>query len=115
MEIYSFSKAVGKRITHYHSDFFMTRIMQTNKGTVIGVMYLEENGVVGYHQAATPQLLLIVSGSGFVSIDQKEYIPVKAGEAVFWQQGEWHETKTKTGMTALVIEGEDITPSYLTQ
>ena len=76
-------------------------------------MYLEENGIVGYHQAMTPQLLLIVSGTGFVSVDREEYIQVEEGDAIFWRQGEWHETKTETGMKAVVIEGNEINPFLL--
>ncbi|MGM9951611.1 MAG: cupin domain-containing protein [Lysinibacillus sp.] len=113
MEIYSFKKACGKRITHYDSDFVMTRILQTSAAASMGVMYLEEGGLVGYHQTTTPQLLLIVSGTGYVSIDQQEYIPVGAGDAVFWQRGEWHETKTDTGLTAFVIEGAEVNPFLL--
>jgi hypothetical protein len=36
---------------------------------------------------------------------------VQAGDAVFWQKGEWHETITSHGLTAMVIESEDISPS----
>ena len=115
MEIYNFKKTCGKRITHYSSDFVMTKILQTSEAASIGVMYLEENGIVGYHQAMTPQLLLIVSGAGFVSVDQEEYVQVGEGDAIFWQHGEWHETKTETGMTAVVIEGRGVNPSLLLQ
>ena len=31
-----------------------------------------------------------------------------AGEAVFWQAGEEHETTSKDGLTALIIEGGDL-------
>ena len=113
MEIYNFKKTCGKRITHYSSNFVMTKILQTSEAASIGVMYLEENEIVGYHQAITPQLLLIVSGTGFVSVDQKEYVQVEEGDAIFWQQGEWHETKTEIGMKAVVIEGNEINPSLL--
>lgn len=115
MEIYSFQKAFGKRITHFQSDFVMTKISQSSRSTSIGVMYLEENGVIGFHQTTTPQLLLVVSGTGYVSINQEEYIQVGVGDAIFWEQGEWHETKTKKGMTAVVLEGEKISPSLLSQ
>ena len=115
MEIYSFKKVCGKRIAHYSSDFVMTKILQTSEATSVGVMYLEENGIVGYHQATTPQLLLIVGGTGSVSVDQEEYVQVGEGDAIFWQQGEWHETKTETGMTAVVIEGMGVNPSFLLQ
>ncbi|HDX9588930.1 TPA: hypothetical protein ROX98_001896 [Bacillus pseudomycoides] len=38
----------------------------------------------------------------------KEKIPIQAGQAAFWEKGEKHETSTKTGLMAIVIEGEDL-------
>ncbi|MCM3163535.1 cupin [Metabacillus litoralis] len=110
MEIYSFKKSVGKRINQFHSDFIMSRVINTLKPAHIGCMYLEENGVIGFHQAVIPQLLIIVNGRGSVRANNEEYIEVQAGEAVFWTKGEWHETKSETGLTAIVIESEELTP-----
>lgn len=110
MEIYKFTKETGKKISKFNSNFVMSRIIQTEKPSHIGCMYLEENGVIGYHQAVVPQLLLILNGEGFVCGDAKEYIRVQPGDAVFWKKDEWHETKTNTGLTAIVIESEELNP-----
>ncbi|MFC3746505.1 cupin [Paenibacillus sp. GCM10012306] len=115
MEIYSFSKETGKRITKLDSDFMMSRIIQTESAAHIGCMFLEGNGIVGYHQAVIPQLLLIMAGEGLVRGETDEYVKVQAGDAVFWQKEEWHETKTSTGLTALIIESETLNPAvYMT-
>ncbi|KGR78009.1 cupin domain-containing protein [Ureibacillus manganicus] len=111
MKIYQFSQEVGKKISHYNSNFIMSRITQTEKVTRIGCMYLEGNGIIGYHQATVPQLLLILSGEGTVRGEQEEYVKVKPGDAVFWEKDEWHETKTEQGLTAIVIESEELNPS----
>ena len=111
MEFYQFSKESGKRIEKFNSDFMMTRIIQTNKPANIGCMYLDKNGIVGYHQAVVPQLLLILHGEGYVRNEKSEYLKVQAGDAVFWEKDEWHETKTDTELTAIVIESEELTPS----
>jgi quercetin dioxygenase-like cupin family protein len=113
MEVYEFNKEAGKKITKFNSDFIMSRITQTQKVAHIGCMHLEENGVVGYHQAVIPQLLLIVNGEGFVRGESDEFIKVHSGEAVFWEKDEWHETKTDTGLTAIVIESEELNTSSL--
>ena len=42
--------------------------------------------------------------SGADGVDE----PIVAGEAVFWQAGEEHETTSKDGLTALIIEGGDL-------
>jgi quercetin dioxygenase-like cupin family protein len=113
MEIYQFKKETGKKITKFNSDFVMSRITQTQKPAHIGCMHLDENGIIGYHQAVVHQLLLIVSGEGFVRGETDEFIKVQSGEAVFWEKDEWHETKTDTGLTAIVIESEELTTSLL--
>lgn len=110
MELFKFDKSNGKQISKFNSDFIMSRITQTTKAAHIGCMHLEENGVVGYHQAVSPQLLLIVGGEGLVRGEKEEYVEVEAGDAVFWNKGEWHETKTNTGLMAIVIESEELLP-----
>ncbi|MCM3609767.1 cupin [Planococcus sp. MERTA32b] len=111
MEIYKFDKNSGKKISKFGSDFIMSRIIQTDKAANIGCMYLEEDGLVGYHPAVVPQLLLVLSGSGSVRGESEEYFNVESGDAVFWVKGEWHETKSENGLTAIVIESEELNPS----
>lgn len=111
MEIYTFNKNTGKKIVKFNSDFMMSRIVQTNNQANIGCMYLEKNGVIGYHQATVPQLLLIMNGEGYVRNEKEDYYKVQAGDAVFWKKDEWHETKTDSGLTAIVIESEELNPS----
>ncbi len=111
MEIFTFNKDSGKRISQYNSDFIMARIIQTNMSAQIGCMHLDKNGIVGFHKAVVPQLLLIVNGEAYVRGEKDEYCRVKSGDAVFWEKDEWHETKTDTGLTAIVIESEELSPS----
>ena len=111
VKFYKFDKDSGKKISKFNSDFIMSRIIQTNKVTNIGCMHLERKGIVGYHQTVCPQLLLILYGEGYVRNGKGEYIKVEAGDAVFWEKDEWHETKTDVGLTAIVIESEELNPS----
>ncbi len=108
MEIYHVGKGESKHITQFHSDFYMSRITETENPTHIVCMHLEEKGVIGYHQAVADQLLFIVNGEGFVRGNADESVKVHRGDAVYWKKGEWHETKTDTGLTAIVIESEAI-------
>lgn len=64
-----------------------------------------------YHQAVVPQLLLILNGEGYVRNKKDEHFKVESGDAVFWGKDEWHETKTDVGLTAIVIESEELTPA----
>lgn len=111
MEFYKFSKDSGKSISKFDSNFIMSRVIQTDKATNIGCMHLDENGIVGYHQAVVPQLLVVITGEGYVSNDREEYFKVQSGDAVFWDKDEWHETKSENGLTAIVIESVELNPS----
>ncbi|WP_326238358.1 AraC family ligand binding domain-containing protein [Alkalihalophilus marmarensis] len=64
---------------------------------------------MGYHQAAVPQLLLIIEGEGWVRTEN-EILSTNKGDAVFWEKGEWHETRTDNGLTAISIESTDLNP-----
>ncbi len=114
MKLYRFTKETGKKITKFDSDFVMSRITQTEKPVHIGCVHLDVDGVIGYHQAVVPQLLVIVNGEGFVRGEADTSIKVQSGDAVFWDQDEWHETRTDTGLTAIVIESEELSTSSLT-
>ncbi|HLR51669.1 MAG TPA: AraC family ligand binding domain-containing protein [Candidatus Avamphibacillus sp.] len=111
MELYKFGKEEGVQVSKFNSDFVMSRIIQTDKPTNIGCMHLDENGIVGYHQAIVSQLLLILNGEGYVRGKEEEYYKVQPGDAVFWGKDEWHETKSDKGLTAIVIEGVELNPS----
>ena len=113
MEFYKFSEDTGKRISKFNSNFIMSRVIQTDKATNIGCMHLEENGIVGYHQAVVPQLLFVINGEGYVRNDKVENIKVQPGDAVYWEKDEWHETETDKGFTAIVIESIELNPSLL--
>ena len=60
------------------------------------------------HPATLPQILAVLEGSGEVSGEDGVAEPIAAGEAVFWSQGEEHETRSASGLTALIIEGEQV-------
>ncbi|MBX0356971.1 cupin [Halobacillus sp. Nhm2S1] len=113
MDIYSFKKETGKKIEKFQSDFIMSRITKTHKDAHIGCMHLGEHGVIGYHQAIVPQLLLVVEGEGMVRGEEERFTPVERSDAVYWRKDEWHETKTETGLTAIVIESEELDVSAL--
>lgn len=111
MKIFRFDQDVGKKITHFNSDFVMSRIIRTEHEVQIGCMHLEANGIIGYHEASVSQLLLVVNGEGWVRGDGTGKVMVKAGDAVFWEKGEGHETSTADGLTAIVIESEQLRPT----
>lgn len=60
------------------------------------------------HPATFPQVLAVLDGSGEVSGADGVVEPIAAGEAVFWHEGEEHEMRSAAGLTALIIEGENL-------
>ncbi len=111
MKLYRFDRGVAKPIPAFASvNAFIARGVRTTAPTQVGCFYLEPGGVLGYHQATVPQLLLVVQGEGWVRAGDGDRIPVSAGDAVFWEAGEWHETGTETGLVGLPVESDGLEP-----
>ncbi|WP_074619904.1 cupin [Bacillus tropicus] len=113
MKIFDFNEKVGKQITAFQSNFIMSKIVNHQGNIHIGAMHLKENGIIGYHEAVVSQLLLIVDGEGYVCGANKEKVKVEAGQAVFWEKGELHETSAEHGLMAIVMEAEDLERAIL--
>lgn len=80
---------------------------------MISSVYIQPGGKIGYHQAVTPQLFLLVQGEGWVKGEIDETLAVQEGQAIFWEQGEWHESGSEKGMIAVIIEGVCFDPAKL--
>jgi quercetin dioxygenase-like cupin family protein len=105
MKIFRFDRETGKVIDHHNSSgFTLTRVAHLLEETMIQYAYLEPSGLIGYHQATVPQLFLVVQGEGWVRDQAPERTRIQAGQGVYWEDGEWHEAGTETGMTAIIIE-----------
>lgn len=81
-------------------------VLRDAKGLHLTWIRLDAGGHLGNHQAVKNQLFIVVSGEGWVQTDPSSKVAVAAGQAAFWQAGEWHTSGTETGMTALVLEGD---------
>jgi quercetin dioxygenase-like cupin family protein len=75
------------------------------------IFHVEAGGRIARHPATVPQILAVLDGTGHVSGADGEFAPIAAGEAVFWEAGEEHETVSDGGLTAVVLEGEGLEPS----
>lgn len=109
MKIYNFSSDKGKNIQAFDSkNLMMTKLLNVTDSAHMGCMYLESNGVIGLHQAPTPQLLLVINGEGWVKGKEDIDYKIKAGYAAYWEAGERHETRTEKGLTAIIVESSVI-------
>jgi quercetin dioxygenase-like cupin family protein len=77
---------------------------------VLQVVFIEirAGGLVGRHPAGCEQLFVVVAGSGWVSGGDGAREPIAAGEGVIWSQGDEHESGSDDGMTAIVVEAEQL-------
>jgi quercetin dioxygenase-like cupin family protein len=111
MKIFRFDRETGKIIDRYNSaGFTLTRVAHLLEETMIQVAYLGANGLIGYHQATVPQLFLVVQGEGWARGRDQERTHIQTGQGVYWEEGEWHETGTETGMTAIIVESVRLDP-----
>jgi len=111
MKLFRYDPEIGRPVTDFGShNVVLSRILRTNEGVQIGCFHVKPNGVIALHQAAGPQLFLVVQGEGWVRGKEESRTPIHAGHAVFWDHGDWHETVTKSGLMAIVVEGADLEP-----
>lgn len=117
MKIYRFDRETGTPIDEHGSTAAaISTIASLNEPASVKCIHIEPKGLVGSHPAVNPQLLLVVQGNGYLRGEGAIRTPIKAGQAVHWDRGEWHETSTDSGLVAIVIESATLDPSqYMTE
>ncbi|TYS68251.1 cupin domain-containing protein [Sutcliffiella horikoshii] len=114
MKFFRFDKEVGFPIKHYDSQAaHFIKVSRNKQENSIGFIQLDAGGVVGYHQATVQQLFIVVQGEGWVTGTDRERISIRSGEGVMWEEGEWHESGSESGMLALVVEAKTLDTSLL--
>jgi quercetin dioxygenase-like cupin family protein len=112
VRLFRFDADVCRRIEQYGSSFLHAFLSVTHRGGVqVSIMHFTPGDHVGHHQAIVPQLFAVVAGEGWVQDASRHDIAISAGSAAFWEGGEWHAARTDTGMTAVVVEGEQLDPA----
>ena len=113
MRVFRFDAAVARPIAEFGSvGASIAPVARPGVGFVqLGCIYVAPGGRVGRHPAAGPQLFLVVAGEGWVSGADGPRVPIRAGQAAFWEPGEEHESGTEQGMTALALEAEELDPA----
>ena len=108
MDSFSIGKEHGRAIeAHGSVGATVVHLLRQTIASVVTI-YLEPGGVVGRHPAAADQLLLVVAGGGR-TVAGGASCPLSPGTAVFWRQGEAHETRAgEEGLAAVVVEGENL-------
>lgn len=111
MKLFRCDRASGRPVTQFESrNAHVVSLARTEGFMSVVRMEIGKDGVVGYHPATISQLFLVVRGEGWVRAGDGPRIPLATGEAAFWAPGERHESGSDEGMTAIVLEGEELDP-----
>lgn len=98
--------AIGRRsVDRFGSVGFSVGGLGTGDGTHHAVVALDAGGIIGRHPTVGHQLLVLLSGDAIVAGADALAVPLAPGQAALWEPGEEHETRSRQGMRALVIEG----------
>ncbi len=73
----------------------------------------DPGGSIGPHEAGFGQLFFPILGSGWVAGEDGERCPVSPGEAGCISRGEVHSKGSESGMTALMVQVDDLTATDL--
>jgi quercetin dioxygenase-like cupin family protein len=94
-----------REISQFDSTGFSVAAIGVLKPGHVSLLRLEAGGVIGRHPAVGVQLLVVLDGRAKVSGEYGVPAEVTPGQAVVWEPGENHETRSENGATALVVEG----------
>lgn len=73
----------------------------------VTVCRVDAGGVIGAHEAPVAQLFVVVCGQAATTCGD-DRIELVSGDAVFFEVGDDHETRTSTGFTAVVMESPEL-------
>jgi len=112
MKIYRFNPEIGQGDEQFGSvKTIIARVLQLDGRAEINAVYINPGEHLSVQQVMRQQLFLLVDGEGWMQSESGEKKTVRQGQAIFWEKGEWHESGSETGMTAVIIEAGNIDPA----
>lgn len=108
MKIYRLKSEDSRSITAYGSEGAeITPILRSTTACHVAQLKLSAGGSVGLHPAVGEQVFLVLEGEGWVE-GETGGRAVRPGDAAYWTNGENHQSGSNKGLTALLIEGEEL-------
>lgn len=107
MRIFSFARDVGHHVDQYGSNFVLAPLTDPSGRARVACFHLSAGEFIGEHDATVGQLFCVVEGCGWVSGDDGTRVEIASHQGAYWAAGERHATGTESGMTAIVLEGEE--------
>lgn len=106
MHVISLGDLATRNIADFGSEGF--GIVPMSPGAHVVVATLSPGGRIGRHPAVVDQCLVVVEGDAEVSGEDGIPHVIRPGSAALWAVGESHETRSETGLTALIVEGDGL-------
>ena len=72
------------------------------------LLQFEAGGAIGRHEAGYGQLLVVLTGRGWVSGHDGVRAEVGTGDMILFERGEHHAKGSDTGMTAVMVQVRDL-------
>jgi quercetin dioxygenase-like cupin family protein len=111
VRIFRFNTHLVQRIDKFDShNAFVNPVLSTNGFVQVGCFFVQPSGLIGLHPAVANRLFIVVQGKGWVRSDASAPVFVEMGDAIYWEEGEWHEVGSDDGMMAFVVEGKTVNP-----
>jgi quercetin dioxygenase-like cupin family protein len=106
MRIIDASSVPGHDVQQFGSVGFHVGV--AGRSLHVVVARLDAGGRIPRHPAVVDQALVPISGTCSVSGADGGWHDLSTGQVALWVKGEEHETSTRAGVTALIVEGEDL-------
>ncbi|MCY7400379.1 MAG: cupin domain-containing protein [Nocardioides sp.] len=106
MRILSLADLPHRPIDAHGSQGFSVGAFGITADAHLVAVTLAPNGSIGRHPAAGRQLLVVLSGVAEVAGAEGTVRRLETGQAAVWEPGELHETRSPTGLVAMIVEGD---------
>lgn len=110
MRVISTEELTAQNVTSFGSDGFGVVPMAVDAHVVLA--RLAPGGIIGRHPATVDQCLVVLSGEAEVSGADGVARILHPGSAALWTAGESHETCSRPGLTAVIVEGAGLAAAF---
>jgi quercetin dioxygenase-like cupin family protein len=112
MRFFRFDPAVARPITDWATrGVGVASLLHLDLDADVNCLQFAPDSILGRHPTGRRQLFAVIDGEGWVSGADGLSHPLRAGQAVFWDIGESHESGSAAGMTVIVIQANRLDPS----
>jgi quercetin dioxygenase-like cupin family protein len=109
-ELIRFDKSVATAVESYGARSTTSVHLGSGSGESHAyVLHFEAGGEIGEHETGFGQLFVVVDGAGWV-VSASDRHEVGIGDAVFLPRGVMHAKGSESGMTAVMIQMENLAP-----